>query len=309
MSDMEDFSAQRQSFEGTESLEYHLKGIERSLDGQTYAKGEVPQANLLDPEALLPLNSDRLIGSVNVLEKLVTETMAFVESEITQVQKLQKKINQWEDRVEKNKALIHKNKDKIKQNELDIVHDKKNRDYWVSRAEQISLDYENAAAANREENWNWLIKKYGLKNPSGDALDATLAAIDELCNGEANNLISQYREVATKYDRGLKDKQTENVRMNRDIAVHLSTNETLQTYVGNCYSNEVEPLQDGILLLKELGVKLKALESQADSTYGDLRAWAEAFLNDFLKSNPKVPQEVVNEFRRLTSIPLPPTHS
>jgi len=308
MSDMEEFSAERQTFEGTESLQYHLKGIERSL-GNTDAKGEAHQPNLLDPEAVLPLNSDRLVGSVNALEKMHAEAMTFVEMEITQVQKLQKKINQWEDRVEKNKALIHSNKAKIKQNEVEIVHDKKNRDYWVGRADQVTLDYENAASANRVENWNWLIKKYGLKNPSGDALDATLAAIDELCNGEANNLISQYREVAVKHDRALKDKQTDNVRMNRDIAVHLSTNETLQMYISNCYSNEVEALQDGILLLKELGVKLKSLEGQSDSAYGDLRAWAELFLNEFIQSNPKVPQEVVTEFRRITSIPLPPTHS
>jgi len=39
---------------------------------------------------------------------------------------------------------------------------------------------------------------------------------------------------------------------------------------------------------KELGVKLKGLSQDERSNYGELRVWAEGFLSEFLKSNPRV---------------------
>ena len=52
-----------------------------------------------------------------------------------------------------------------------MVYDKKNRDYWLCRAEQVIVDYSYAEAANRPEDWAWLIKKYGLKNADGSPID------------------------------------------------------------------------------------------------------------------------------------------
>lgn len=322
MSEMEDFSAYRAEESPAaaggldpmavlpEATAHNLKEIEESLDGQSYFLGEVPQMHLLDPRAYLPLNSDRLVGAKNVVEPILNEIVQKVEEEVTQIQKIQRKINGWEERIEKNKGLVRKNQEKIKQNNTDIVYDKKNRDYWLSRAEEISLDYQNTSAANRKNDWEWFIKKFGLKNPNGTSIDSSDEAVDELCNGSANNLIGQYRATGNKYEQAKKDREAQNVRLARETAAHLNMNETLQGYISHSYSHEVEPLQDGILLIKELGVKLKALAQQEQkATYGELREWAESFLNDFLKSNPRTPQAMVNEFRRLTSIPLPADHS
>ena len=90
----------------------------------------------------------------------------------------------------------------------------------------------------------------------------------------------------------------------------LTGNDQLQGFIASCYSNEIEPLQDGVLLFKELNVKLKSLSQSGEKvTYGDLRSWAESFLDEFLKTNPRVSQAIVTEFRRLTSIPLPAKNS
>src|SRR4051812_35201947 len=103
---------------------HNLKEISETLDSQSYFLGEVPQQYLVDPHAYLPLNSDRLIGSSNVAEKLIAEVGGLVQEEIQQIQKLQKKITFWEDRIEKNKTTVQANLTLIKQNNSDIIYDK-----------------------------------------------------------------------------------------------------------------------------------------------------------------------------------------
>lgn len=283
-----------------------LKEIGESLDGQSYFLGEVPQQYLVDPQGFLPLNSDRLIGSSNMIERLVVDVSGFIQEEINQIQKLQKKITFWEDRIEKNKAMIQKNLGQIKQNNTDIQYDKKNRDYWWGRSEMVNLDYQNAEAASRVGDWSWLIKKWGLKNADGTEINPANPSVEELCNGEASNLAGEYRSTGNKYEQSKKDKEAENNRLIRENSSFLASNETLQAYISATYINEIEPYQDGVLLLKELGVKLKVFGQEGNKvTYGELRSWAEPFLNDFLKSNPRVHLSVVTEFRKLTSIPLP----
>ena len=135
------------------------------------------------------------------------------------------------------------------------------------------------------------------------------SCVEELCNGEIQNLAGEYRAAANRYEQMRKEKENENSRMVRENAKFKNANETLQNYIAATYSNEIEPLQDGVLLLKELGVKLKALGQEGSSaTFGGMRAWAEPFLSEFIKANPRVPQVVVTEFRKLTSIPLPADH-
>lgn len=291
---------QDQPVDNTQSL----NDIGKSLDEQMYSNGEVPQHFMVDPHAFLPLNSDRLIGAANMVDKLIVDVSGLVQEEINQIQKLQKKITFWEDRIEKNKTAIQKNAEKVKQNNIDIIYDKKNRDYWWGRAEQVNLDYQNAEAASRTEDWGWLIKKWGLKNPDGTVVDEKNACIEELCNGEASNLAGEYRTAGNKYEQSKKDKEAENNRLIRENSNYLASSETLQSYISATYVNEIEPYQDGVLLFKELGVKLKSMGG-SQATYGELRNWAESFLNDFLKSNPRVHLSVVTEFRKLTSIPLP----
>jgi hypothetical protein len=287
-----------------------IKDIDESLDGQSYFLGEVPQSYLADPQAFLPLNSDKMIGVVNVVEKILSEVGLLIQEEVNQIQKAQKKINLWEDRIEKNKTLVQKHLTQVKQNLVDISYDKKNRDYWWSRAEQVMLDYNHAEAAGREGEWSWLIKKYGLKNPDGTQIDQKSHCVEELCNGASSNLSSEYKISGNKYEQSKKDKEADNTNMIRENGRLLTTNDQLQGYISNVYSTEIEPLQDGVLLYKELGVKLKALGQEGNkSTYGDLRSWAESFLDEFLKANPRVPQHVVTEFRRLASIPLPAKNS
>ena len=180
MSDMQEFSAFRNEESSSQDNSHFdpmavlpaqeeqkqvkfLNEIGESLDGQSYFLGEVPQSFLVDPKGFLPLNSDRMIGSTNMIEKLIGDVSTLIQEEVAKIQVLQKKINFWEDRIEKNKALIGSNLSKIKQNTIDMSYDKKNRDYWWGRAEQVMIDYSAAEAANRLEDWSWLVKKYGLK--------------------------------------------------------------------------------------------------------------------------------------------------
>ena len=285
-----------------------ISSVDDSIDSQSYFLGEVPQTNLVDPCAFLPLNSDRLMGSVDMVEKLLFEVGLIIEEEVSSIQKHQKRITFWEDRIEKNKALIKKNEERIKQNKTDALYDKKNRDYWLSRVEDVEIDYSHAEVSGRVQDWQWLIKKYGLKNADGTEISPTNMCVEELCNGETKNLSGEYRGTGEKYENARKEKETENSRFVRENAKLLNTNDMLQGYISSTYSINIEPLQDGILLIKELGVKLKALGEEDQATFGELRTWAEPFLNDFIKANPRVPQEMVTNFRKLTSIPLPPEY-
>lgn len=294
--------------EGVEPMTHNLHKVDETIDGQSYFLGEVPQAHLVDPCAFLPLNSDRLIGSVNVVEKLLFEVGNLIEEEVASIQKHQKRITFWEDRIEKNKSLIKKNDLQIKQNNMDALYDKKNRDYWFGRSEEVEIDYSHAEVAARQQDWAWLIKKYGLKNADGTEINSKNPCVEELCNGEIKNLSAEYRGTGNKYEIARKEKETENSRLVRENAKLLNTNDVLLTYISSTYANEIEPLQDGVLLLKELGVKLKAMGQEEKATYGEMRTWAEPFLNDFIKANSRVPQNVVTHFRKLTSIPLPPEY-
>ena len=282
-----------------------LGQIEESLDGQSYFLGEVPQTWLVDPKGFLPLNSDRLVGSANIAEQILGEVNGLIQQEVDKIQVIQKRISFWEDRIEKNKASILSHEQKIKQNVVDISYDKRNRDYWWVRSESVSVDYSNAEASGRSEDWAWLIKKYGLKNADGTEISARAAAVEELCNGGASNLAGEYKTAGNKYEQARKDKEAHNNRLIRENSNFKGNNEMLHGYINAAYKNEIEPLQDGVLLFKEFGVKLKALSQEEKSSYGDLRSWAESFLNDFIKANPRVPQSVVTEFRKLASIPLP----
>jgi hypothetical protein len=291
-------------------IQHNLKEIEESMDGQSYFLGEVPQHQLVDPQAFLPLNSDRLIGSVNAPDKLINDANRLIEEDIAHVQMFQRKISAYAEKIEKNKEIIVKNQGKIKQNSVDMIHDKKNRDYWWGRAEEVDLDYQNAASSNRYSDWAWLIKKYGLKNADGTSINANESAVDELCNGETNNLIALYRETGKNYDKMKKERETENNQLFRENSQHLSMNEKLQGYISTIRAKDIAPLEEGVLLMKELHTKLGSLNSEDCSvTYGEMRTWAETFLNDFLKSNSLVPQKMATAFRKLASIPLPADHS
>ncbi len=298
--------AQGATLENTQAVSQEAAELEISMDEVSYPIGEVPQSHLLDPEVHLSLNSEKLNQNAQMMEGLVQEAESIIQEEVTQIQKLQKSIDQWESKIEKNKALVEKNNLQAKQNNKEIAYDKKNRDYWACRAEQVVLDFSNASVSGREDSWNWLIKKYGLKNPDGTPIDARNHCVDELCNGEASNLSGEYRSAANKYELSKKDKEEQNLRLAKENAKHKNGLETLQKYIQSAYTYQIEPLQDGVLLLKELSAKLKSFASQEEATFGDLREWAEQFLDEYLQENPRTHQSVINDFRRLASIPLPP---
>jgi hypothetical protein len=281
----------------------NLKELEESLDRKSYFLGEVPQTFLVDPQSFLPLNSDRLGTTI---EKLQAETASLIQEEVTKIQALQKKLHVWEERIERNKAIVASNQTKTKQNLTEIAYDKKNRDYWWGRAEQVMLDFAHAETSNRMEDWNWLIKKYGLKNSDRTLIYASSPTVAELCNKSVNLLVGDYKTAGNRYEILKNAKEAENNNLLRENSRLKTSNETLQGFITATYTSDVEPLQDGILLLKELSMKLKSLT--ADSTYGELRSWAETFLNDFLRANHRVGLNIVTEFRKLTSIPLPPTN-
>jgi hypothetical protein len=320
MSDMPEFSPLQPEAQEDNSFNYatsvheeknetqSLSQIEKSLDGQSYFLGEVPQQFLVDPQAFLPLNSDRLIGHINAIEILSSEISVLIGEEVTKIQALQKKIHFWENRIEKNKTAIAANEGRVKQNGTDMTHDKRNRDYWWGRAEQVNMDFACAAAANRRESWDWLIKKYGLKNADGQTINASQAAVEEICNGTATDLAAEYRNCGNKYEEIRRGREVDNIGLIGEISQFKKSNETLQGYISMTYAKEVEPLQEGVLLYKELDAKIKSLGEEEKSTYGDLRVWAEPFLNEFIRLNSKVPQSVVTDFRKLASIPLPAEH-
>lgn len=291
-----------------EPIVQNINTIDETVDSQSYFLGEVPQPNLADPCAQLPLNSDRLIGAINVVEKLLFEVGLLIEEEVASIQKHQKRITFWEDRIEKNKAMIQKNEQRIKQNNTDALYDKKNRDYWYGRGEDVDIDYSHAEVSGREQDWAWLIKKYGFKNADGSEIDPRSVCVEELCNGESKNLSGEYKASGNRYENARKEKEAENSRLVRENAKLLNSNDQLQGYISAVYSSEIEPLQDGILLLKEFGMKLKELGRDEQSSYGDMRIWAEGFLNDFVKANPRVPGMIAMQFRKLASIPLPPEY-
>jgi len=288
---------------------HSLNEIEESLDGQSYFLGEVPQSYLVDPQAFLPLNSDRLVGSSNTIEALIGTVNLLIQEEVSKIQSFQKKINFWEDRIEKNKASIASFDAKVKQNSIDMVYDKKNRDYWLGRAEQVAVDYSYAEAANRSEEWAWLIKKYGLKNNDGSPIDHEQDAVEELCNGASNNLVGEYKNAGNKYEQVRHDREMENHRLIHEKSHLKGMNDTLKGYISATYTKEIEPLQEGIILLKELNAKLQSFSQDSKATFGDLRAWAEPFIGEFVKTNTRVPQSIVTEFRNLASIPLPAQNS
>ncbi|MBX9743946.1 MAG: hypothetical protein K2X08_01905, partial [Chlamydiales bacterium] len=150
------------------------------------------------------------------------------------------------------------------------------------------------------------IKKWGLKNPDGTVINPESSTAEKLCIEKSNHLAEEYRTVGNRYEQAKKEKEAQNYRLIRENTRYLQANDTLQKYIAEAYSTEIEPYQDGVLLLKELSVKLKTLEKKAEqATYGELRSWADSFLNDFLKSNPRVSFSVVTEFRKIASIPLP----
>lgn len=291
-----------------QTIQEEIAELEASIDEQSYPLGEVPQVYLFDPEASLPLNSEKLSSSGRV-DGLVEEIENIVKEEVQQVQKLQKSIDHWEAKIERNKALVEKNKAQAKKNKTEIVYDIKNRDYWLGRQEQVLIDFGHASVANREDYWSWLIKKYGLKNADGSPIDAKNSCVDELCNGGANNLAGEYQAAGNRYEQAKKDKEAENYRLTMENSKYKSTNETLQRYIQATYQDQIEPLQNGILLMKELGAKLKHFANDDNISFGDLRHWAEEFLSEYLMENPTTSQSVVTDFRKISSIPLPAEHS
>lgn len=297
-----------QQEEVTQSPVQSIKDLEQSLDAHCYFLGEVPQNYLVDPQSFLPLNSDRLSGAANGLDRMQSEATSLIQDEVVKIQNLQKKLHIWEDRIEKNKAFIASNQTKIKQNLTEIAYDKRNRDYWWGRAEQVMLDYAHAETSNRQEDWNWLIKKYGLKNADRTVIYASGPSVSELAHKSASTLAGEYKCAGNRYELARNAKEAENTNLLRENSRLKTSNETLQGFIAATYTNEVEPLQDGILLLKEFNMKLKSFSQEEKCTFGDLRAWAEGFLNDFLIANHRVPQNMVTEFRKLSSIPLPPAN-
>src|SRR3990167_7290343 len=105
MSENQEFSAYRaeessnQGFDPMAVLPAHeekkiegnteIKDIDASLDGQSYFLGEVPQSYLADPQAFLTLNSDKLAGSVNMVEQLLSDVGMKIQDEASQIQKAQ----------------------------------------------------------------------------------------------------------------------------------------------------------------------------------------------------------------------------
>jgi hypothetical protein len=288
------------------NIQTALEEITKSLDGQSYLLGEVPQSYLMDPQAFLPLNSDRLAANADHAGQVLGSAQSLIDQELAQIQKWQLRMGQWESKIGENKGLVAKQEQEIQDLQRSMLLDKRNQDYWTDRAEQVRRDFIHAQASNRESHWQRIVKKYGLKQGDGAPLTASHACIEELTEEAMGRLELEFRRAAEKYSTKNKDKETLITRKVRDNAAYLNRNEELQVLVQHVYQKQVEPLQEGVLLLKEFQMKYKNLADHASlATYGDLREWAEAFLDQFLGANPQVSESLVVEFRQLASIPLP----
>ncbi|MEL7431623.1 MAG: hypothetical protein AAGI90_03730 [Chlamydiota bacterium] len=287
------------TLEEQEPLEALLQSEEKS-----YAAGEVPQVFSLDPDQFLPLNSEKL-GEKAALNRSIEELEQITRDEISSIHKFQRAIDEWEKTIEKNKLFINRNKETIRKNNADMSYDEKNRDYWWRIAENVINDFSISTATNHPDTWAWLIKKHGLKVAGGDPIDERSDCVEEFCNGSANSLASKYKTAGDKYDQSKKARQKETFRIIAENAQYKKILETLQQYVQSTYQNKVEPLQDGVMMLKELTAKFRGFLSQPNATYGDLREWAETFLNEYILENPATPQHVITDFRKWASIPLP----
>lgn len=287
-----------------------LQGLQKFLTNGGLQDSLIPQMYSSDPYAHLPANSEILVGRVNAIRAIFTEVEKLIEEELREAGRPQKQISLWEERICKNRTLIQKNKEKVQQNVSDMICDLKSRDFWNARAAQVLGDYGQAENSGTVSDWAWLIKKYGLKDGEGFLIDARAQTVSQLCYQAASALSSEYRIASVRYEHMHEQKKGENVLLQADDERLMAMSAQLQKYIANMYSSEVEPLQDGVLLLKELAIKLKTLErQQIAATYGDLRAWAETFLDQFLRANAFIPNRVVMAFRRLASIPLPAQNS
>lgn len=260
-----------------------------------------------DPSAFLPLNSALINDQVM---KAFSELEMIIEEEKKEVVKLQRQISVWEERIKGNFFQMGKHSDQIKQNTVDAFYEVKNRDYWWGREALVLADFSQAQASSCPHMWAWLIKKYGLKNPDGTPLDHKAGCVEELCNGAIRNLAQEYKEEGIRYDVAQANRNAENVHLVNVNAKLSATNEHLRNYIANAHAAEITPVQDGVLFLKEFALKLKSLERQeTPANFGDMRAWAEHFLDDFLKKYPSIPHRVVGAFRKIASIPLPAQNS
>ncbi len=271
---------------------------------KSYLRGEVPQSFLFDPEQFLPLNTDKLAEGAD-LARSIQEIEEVTSDEIASIHKFQRSIDAWEKTIEKNKSLIDQNKEIIRQNNLDISYDEKNRDYWWRRAENVESDFGIASASDHRDTWAWFIKKHGLKTADGNPIDEECDCVEELCNGSSSNLSSKYKIAGNKYDMSKNHRESENFRIIAENSQYKKTLETLKNYVQMTYQKKIEPLQDGVLLLKELMAKLRELLNEEGATHGELREWAEHFLDEYIIENPLTPQHAISDYRKWASIPLP----
>jgi hypothetical protein len=315
MSEAQEFPQVKVDVDGTISPERTevasgLQDLQQFLTSGGLPESLTPHMYQSDPYAQLPSNCESLVGRSNAIGVLLVEAEKLIEEELREALKEQKQIALWEEKVRKNHTLIAKNKEKIEQNAHDMLCDLKSRDFWNARAAQVLGDYGQAELSGTVSMWAWLIKKYGLKNGEGFLIDVRGSEVAQLCHKAASTLAAEYQVAATRYEHIHHQKEIENAILQSDYNKFIAINEQLQKYIANVYTSEVEPLQDGVLLLKELAIKLKTLEKkQPGATYGDLRSWAETFLDQFLRANSLVPHRVVLAFRRLASIPLPAENS
>lgn len=263
-----------------------------------------------DPHAFLPSNAEPLIGSVDVITMVSEEIQQLIEEELIEISKHMRNIAFIEEKIWRNNALIEKNLEEIRRHAADIVYQRKNRDYWFQRELQVLLDYQKVAGSCREIDWAWLIKKYGLKEGCGVLVDYRDPRASSLCEKAMTNLMMEYKEAGNKHDQILKSKELERSPLERVNQKLSQANEELNAHVANIFASEIAFIQEGVSLLRDLSGKLGILKNQErKAVFGDIRSWAESYLDQFLRKNPLIPYRIVSAFRRLTSIPLPAQNS
>ncbi len=309
MSDLSgDFLAQNPRAEKqVESLIASFSDLEKIENSDSLSSlDEIPMYRA-DPHAFLPRNAEPLN---NTLDGLFKEVNLLLDEELKEVSRHIRKADTAEEKVRKNDALIRKNLSEIKKNTADIVYQEKSRDYWMEREQEVFADYQQIEGSSCETDWAWLIRKYGLKESNGVLIDYRDPRVSEFSKQSASDLMTEYKEAGFRHERSLKGKEVEISLLEQTNQELSQANEELGGVTAHLRLHEIKPLQDGVLLFRELSLKLKALKNQErKATFKDIRSWAESFLDQFLRKHPLIPYRVVSAFRRLASIPLPSQNS
>lgn len=199
-----------------------------------------------------------------------------------EIGRLREQISAWEEMIRANFFQMGKNAEVIEQNTRTSAHEIKMRDYWWDKESLVLSDFQSAQKSLK---WKSLIQKHELN------LDHRSLLIEKLCQDAILELALKYKETGIQHDLAVASKNGENKRVSEMNAKLNAENTHLRERISNAHLSEIEPLQDGLLFLKEFIVIIKSQQASSDT----IHSWAEGFV----KKYPSIPSRVLHSFQKL----------